>query len=177
MRKIVLTFGLIAGGIFAAMMAIAMPLTGGGTINFDNAEIIGYSSMVLAFLMVFLGIRSYRENIGGGSITFGKGFQVGILVSLIACAVYVVSWEIVYHAFLPDFVDKYAAHMIEKLRAKGETQAVIEAATKEMLRFKELYANPFFNVGMTFMEVFPIGLVVTLVSAGILRKKPSQARA
>ncbi len=77
MRKIVLTFGLIAGGIFAAMMAIAMPLTGGGTINFDNAEIIGYSSMVLAFLMVFLGIRSYRENIGGGSITFGKGFQLG----------------------------------------------------------------------------------------------------
>lgn len=177
MRKIVLTFGLISGGILAAMMAIAMPLCMGGTINFDNAEILGYSSMVLSFLMVFFGIRSYRENIGGGSITFGKGFQVGILVSLIACAVYVVSWEIVYHAFIPDFADKYGAHMIEKMRVKGETQAVIDAATKEMLRFKELYANPFFNVGITFMEVFPIGLVVTLVSAGILRKKPSRAGA
>lgn len=174
MRKIVLTFGLIAGGIFAVMMAFAMSLSTGDTINFDNAEILGYSSMVLAFLTVFFAIRSYRENMGGGSITFGKGFQVGILVTLIACAVYVVSWEIAYYAFFPDFADKYGAHMIEKMRAKGETQAVIDAATKEMLRFKELYANPFFNVAITFMEVLPIGLVVTLISAGILRRKPSK---
>ena len=172
MKKIVWTFGLISGGILAVMTAIVMPFfCMSEQPTFDNAEIVGYTVMVLAFLLVFFGIRSYRENVGGGTITFGKAFQVGLLISLIACAVYVISWEIVYYNFLPDFADKYAAHAIQKLRAKGASDAKILTATKDMARFKELYKNPFFNVGMTIVEVFPVSLVVTLVSAAILKRK------
>src|SRR4051812_39561689 len=96
LKKIVLTFGLISGAIVAALMAITVPLCMNGHVGFDKSEIIGYSSMVLAFLMVFFGIRSYRDNVGGGTITFGKAFQIGILITLISCVVYVVTWEIVY---------------------------------------------------------------------------------
>lgn len=173
MKKIVLTFGLISGGILAAMTAIMVPLCMSGAIDFDQSEIVGYTTMVLSFVLVFFGIRTYRENAGGGAITFGKAFQVGILITLISCAVYVVSWEIVYFNFVPDFVDKYGAYTIEKMRAGGASAEKIEAETKKMAEFKELYANPFINAGMTFIEVFPLGLVVTLVSAGILRRKPT----
>lgn len=171
MKKIVLTFGLISGAILAAMIAMMVPLS--GVIDFDKSEIVGYSTMVLSFLLVFFGIRTYRENVGGGAITFARAFKVGILITLISCAVYVISWEIVYFNFLPDFADKYSAHMIDKMRAGGASEAALEAERTKMADFKKLYANPLINVGITFMEVFPVGLVVTLISAAILRKKPT----
>jgi hypothetical protein len=81
-----------------------------------------------------------------------------------------VVWEIVYFNFFPDFLDQYTAHILQNMREAGESDAAIAAKTKEMVRFKELYANPLINVFITFMEIFPVGLIVTLVSAGILRR-------
>lgn len=173
MKRIVITFGLISGAILATMTAVMLPLCMNGTIDFDNSEIIGYSAMVLSFLSVFFGIRTYRERSGGGAITFGKAFQVGILITLITCAVYVIGWEIVYFNFVPDFAETYSAHVIEKMRGDGASAAAIAAKQRKMAQFQELYANPFINVGLTFLEVFPVGLIVTLVSAAILRRKPT----
>lgn len=175
MKKQVLTFGLICGAILGGMTAVMVPLCMNGTTSFDNAEIFGYTIQFLAFLLVFFAVRSYRENVGGGAITFGKAFQVGILVTLVASAVYVVSWEIVYYNFIPDFGDKYAAHMLEKMKSSGKSAEAIEKATQEMARFRELYRNPLVNAGMTFMEVLPMGLLVTLVSSAILRKRTPPA--
>lgn len=177
MKKIVLTFGLISGVILAAMTAITVPMVVRGKLGWDTSEVIGYTSMVLAFLMVFFGIRSYRENIGGGVVTFRKAVQVGILITLVTSAVYVISWQIVYYNFIPNFGDVYAAHVVEQLRAEGATQAAIGAKQQEMARFNELYANPFFNIAVTFMEIFPVGLVVTLISAAILRRKSAPGAA
>src|SRR5688572_14518344 len=105
MKKIVLTFGLISGAISAALMAAYAPFL--DEIGFDKGMIIGYTSMLIAFLLVFFGIRSYRDTVGDGYITFGRAFSVGILITLISCICYVVTWEIVYFNFLPDFVEKY----------------------------------------------------------------------
>lgn len=171
MKKIVLTFGLISGAIIATMTAITLPLSMNGTIDLDKSAIVGYASMVLSFTLVFFGIRSYRDNIGGGAITFGRAFRVGILITLITCTVYVTAWEIVYFNFIPDFVDQYAALSIQKMRDHGASDAAIATKVKDMARFKELYANPLINIGMTFLEIFPVGLIVTLVSAAILRRK------
>ena len=178
MKKIVITFGLIAGAIMGGMMAITIPLClSGHKVGFDKAEIIGYTSMVLAFVMVFVGIRSYRENVNGGQITFGKAFKVGLLITLIASAMYIVAWQIIYYGFMPDFMDKYAAHVVDQLRASGASDAQLLAKQKEMADFKRLYANPLINIGFTFLEVFPVGLVVTLISAAILRKRPTTTMA
>lgn len=171
MKKIVLTFGLLSGAIIATMTAIMLPLCLNGTFDMSYSQIVGYSTMVLSFVLVFFGIRSYRENVGGGAITFGRAFKVGILITLIACAVYVISWEIVYYNFIPDFADRYAALSIQRMRDSGATDAAIAKAVIEMDRFKVLYRNPLFNIGMTFLEIFPVGLIMTLASAGILRKK------
>ena len=125
----------------------------------------------LSALQVFFGVRSYRDNVGAGRITFGRAFAVGILITLISSACYVGTWEILYFKFMPDFVDKYAANMVEHAKASGATQQKVDETARQAQQFKKMYANPAINVALTFMEVFPIGLVVTAVSAGILRKK------
>src|SRR5262245_40457122 len=109
MKKTVLTFGLISGAILSTISSIMMPLCLNGTIPSANMELIGYATMVLAFVAVFFGIRSYRERQNGGTITFGRAFKVGILITLITCVIYVAAWEIVYWGFIPDFGDKFAA--------------------------------------------------------------------
>lgn len=181
MQRIVLKFGLLSGAVLAALSGVMVPLCITGRIPFDYGEVIGYTSMVLAFLLVFFGIRTYREEVGGGAITFGRAFGVGISIALITCAVYVVTWEIAYYNFFPDFMDTYAAASLDKLRARGATEVELAAKSREMAEFAKAYANPLFNVGITFLEVFPVSLVVTLVSAAILRRKsvpgPSGARA
>jgi hypothetical protein len=174
MKKIVLRFGLVSGVILIALSAVMLPLCMNGTIDFDHSELLGYSAMVLAFLMVFFGIRSYRDNVAGGTIGFGKAFQVGMLITLVTCAMYVIAWEITYFNFYPDFLDQYSAHVLAKMRAAGESEAAIQETTAQMATMAKYYDNILFNIAITFMEVFPVGLIVTLVSAGILRRKPRQ---
>jgi hypothetical protein len=171
MRKIVLTTGLVSGGFLAAMMVVMIPLYMSGRVSFERGELVGFSTMILAFLAVFIGIRSYREEVGGGAISFGRAFQVGISITLVACAMYVVCWQVVYWGFFPDFLDKYQAHAVAKARAAGESLAAITKMENDMAGFARLYANPFFNIAVTFLEVFPIGLIVTLISAAILRRR------
>lgn len=172
MKRIVWTFGLIAGGIMAAMMALTLPFI-------DHAgnygEVIGYTTMILAFLMVYFGIRSYRDNVLTGAIGFGRAFKVGILITLVASACYVGSWEVIYHTMMPDFMDKYAAETVEKVRKSGAPEVQVETQRREMAKLVENYKNPLVQVGMTFLEVFPVGLVVVLVSAGVLSRRKSGA--
>ncbi|HEX2835454.1 MAG TPA: DUF4199 domain-containing protein [Thermoanaerobaculia bacterium] len=168
MKKVVLTFGLISAVILSAELFITMVLVSNGTL--DHSVVLGYSTMLLALLMVFFGIRSYRDNVNGGTITFWKGVQVGLLISLFACAGYVISWEIYYYNWGGDFIAHYTSHVLAKLRASGASDAEIAAKTVEMADFAKLYANPVINVLFTFLEVIPVGLIVTLVSAAILRR-------
>ena len=169
MKKTVLTFGLISGVLISGMMLGTIPFA--ERIGFDKGVYVGYTTMVLAFLLVFFGIRSYRENVGDGKITFGRACAVGILIALITCAFYVFTWEIMYFTLMPGFAEKYGSYLIEKLRASGATQQAIDAQLQQMKQFKQMLDNPLINAAMTFAEVFPIGLIVTLISSAILRKK------
>lgn len=169
MKKTVLTFGLISGAISAGMMLLTLPLV--DRIGFDKGEILGYTVLVLSALLVFFGVRSYRENANGGRLTFARGFAVGILITLISSLCYTATWEVIYFKFMPDFADKYSAHMIEKAKAAGASDEKIEKATVEAKQFKEMYNKPAVNVAMTFAEVFPVGLGATLLSAAVLRRK------
>jgi hypothetical protein len=174
MRRIVLTFGLIAGAILSVMMLIQMSFI--DRIGFERGMIVGYTTMVLAFLLIFFGIRSYRDNVAGGSVGFGRATAVGLLIMLIASACYVATWELVYFRLMPDFADKYAAHAIEKARTGGATASEIAALTRDMDAFRQDYRNPLINIAYTFLEPLPVGLVMTLVSAGILRRRRRRER-
>ncbi|MFN0178578.1 MAG: DUF4199 domain-containing protein [Gemmatimonadales bacterium] len=169
MRKVVLTFGLIAGAILSAMMLITVPLQ--GSISFDTAAIIGYTSMVLAFLMVFVGVRTYRDTVAGGQVTFGRAFTVGLLITMVASVCYVATWQVVYYKFMPDFGERYEAASIEKARQSGATDAEIAAKAKKAAEFKAAYRNPLVNIAFTLIEPLPVGLLFTLVSAGVLSRR------
>ena len=169
MQKIVLTFGLIAGAVLSVMMLATVPFM--NDIGFDRGAVIGYTSMVLAFLMVYFGVRSYRDTVAGGAISFGRALAVGALITLVATACYVATWEFIYHKITPDFADKYAAHAVEKDRLAGATPAQIEARTREMAEFKVMYSNPLINIALTFLEPLPVGLLIALVCAGVLRRQ------
>ena len=170
MRKTVLTFGLISGAISSLMMVATVPIA--DRMGIDQGVFLGYTSIVLSFLLVFFGIRSYRDNIGNGQITFLKAFGVGISITLISCICYVVTWEILYYNVFPDFWDKYGAHLVEKLTASGASPAAVQAKLQQVRKYKALYKNPLFNAALTFIDPFPIGLVMTLISALVLRRKP-----
>jgi hypothetical protein len=169
MRKTVLAFGLIAGGILSVMMLLTIPFQ--DRIGFERGAIIGYTTMVLAFLMVYFGVRSYRDNVAGGSVGFGRAFKVGSLITAIGSVCYVATWQVVYRVFIPDFGEKYSAHMLEEARKAGATAAELATQAEEMARFWEMYQNPLVNVAFTFLEPLPVGLLMTLVTAFVLSRR------
>jgi len=169
-KKTVWKFGLISGAIISGLMVVTLPLE--DRIG-EHSLTVGYTTMVLAFLMVYFGIRSYRDTVGGGSIGFGRALAVGSLIAVISSVCYTATWEVVYFNFMPDFMTKYQAHEINKIKASGASQAVIDQRAAEMQRMVEMYKNPAFNAAMTFIEPLPVGLVIALVSAGALRRRRS----
>lgn len=170
MRKTVLTFGLISGAIMSGLMFLTLPFH--DQIGFETGGlIVGYTSMVLAFLLIYFGVRSYRDNVGAGQVTFGRAFKVGILIMLVASACYVISWEIAYERFFPDFMTKYGEHVIEKARAGGATEMQIVAQQAEMAKFAEMYKNPFIRAGMTLLEPLPVGIIFTLLTSWLLSRR------
>ena len=173
MKKTVLTFGVIAGLIITILMGATSLFA--DRIGFDRAVFVGYTSMLIAFLLVFFGIKSYRDNVGNGEISFGRAFTVGILITLITCAFYVVSWEILYYTVLNDFPEKYGNYLIEQSRASGATPEQIAQKLEEVNQMKALLDNPLLGPAIIFIsEPLPVGLVMTLISAAILRKRRKQ---
>ena len=167
MKRVVWTFGLISGAILSAMMLLTLPFE-----EFSNRGlIIGYTTMVLSFLLVYFGVRSYRDNVAGGSVSFGRALAVGTLIVVISSLCYVATWEVIYYKFRPDFAEKYAAATIQQAKRSGASDAEIQRKTVEMQQFAENYKNPLFNFAMTFIEPLPVGLVIALFSAGVLRRK------
>lgn len=175
MKKVVWTFGLISGVAISAMMLLTVPFH--DAIGFDRGYIVGYTTMVLAFLFIFFGIRSYRDNVGGGSIGFGRAMAVGTLIAVIASVCYTATWEVVYFKLMPDFAAKYTAYEVAKVRSSGASQAEIDKRIADLQQFEKMYRNPVINAGFAFIEPLPVGLIISLVSAGILRRRRREGEA
>jgi hypothetical protein len=173
MKKNIIIYGLIAGIIVSCFMLYTVNNLSHceGNVDYNKSMLIGYASMLIAFSLVFVGIRNYRNNYNDGVISFGEAFKIGSMIVLIASTIYVGAWLVDYFYFIPDFAEKYSAHMLEELKASGASQAEIDKQTKEMADFATNYKNPFFNAMMTYLEILPVGLVVTLISALILKRK------
>jgi Protein of unknown function (DUF4199) len=178
MKKTVLTFGLIAGVMISVLMGGSLLIA--NRIGPRHSMILGYTIMVASFLLVYFGIRSYRDNNLAGQITFGRAFACGILITLITCVFYVVMWEILYFNFMPHFMDSYFAAQIHRVQSAGLDPATTAAKIAEIRHSQELYQNPLVNMAYTFMEPLPVGLLMTLISAAVLRRRaptePAAAR-
>jgi Protein of unknown function (DUF4199) len=169
MKKTVLTFGLIAGVMISVLMDTTLLLR--NKIGASHSMLLGYTMMVASFLLVYFGIRSYRDNNLAGQISFGRAFSCGILITLITCVCYVATWEVIYFNFMPHFMDSYFAAQIYKVQAAGLDPATTAARVAAIQHSQQLYQNPIVNMAYTFMEPLPVGLLITLISAAVLRRK------
>src|SRR5438094_8519223 len=131
MKKTVLTFGLISGGVISVLVVVTIPFHDASGFEIGGL-IVGYTTMVLAFLLIYFGVRSYRDNVAGGTVRFGRAFAVGALIGLVSSMCYVATWEVMYFKFMPDFLSKYQAHELEKARAGGATENAIAKQKAEM---------------------------------------------
>ena len=169
MKKTVLTFGLIAGILISVLMDTSLLLS--SRIGQSHSMMLGYTIMVASFMLVYFGIRSYRDNVLTGQISFGRAFSCGILITLITTLCYVVTWEIIYFNFIPHFMDSYFAAQIHRVQSSALDPATIAAKVAEIQHSQQLYQNPLVNMAYTFIEPLPVGLIITLISSAILRRK------
>jgi len=172
MKKNVLVFGLISGFIVSALMNYFM-LRSYKVEDFESSMWFGYTIMLVAFSLIFVGVKNVRDKYDGGIISFGKAFRIGLYITLIASTMYVIVWLIDYYMFIPDFMDKYVAHTLNAARENGATETELTAQAAEMEKYKEMYKNPLMVILFTYMEILPVGLIISLISALILKRKPS----
>ncbi len=172
MKKNVVVFGLIAGAIVSAVMAVSMvAYAASPEMKLGNGSmVIGYLSMLVAFSMIYVAIKNFRDKQNGGTISFGKAFKIGFFIALIGSTMYVIVWAFIYHFYLPNFMELYADNAI-KQAAKTSTPTEMQAMKDEMTKYKELYKSPLFFTLMTYAEILPVGLLVSLIAALILKRK------
>lgn len=170
MKKNVLVFGLISGLVITAF-AVYSSINCYYNSNFKSNEVVGYAGMLVAFSFIFLGIKNYRDKFNNGVISFGKAFKVGLFITLIASTFYVLTWVIEYYVFIPDWLDRYCSHMITEAKESGASQLELNKTNTQINTLREMYKNPLFVVLLTYVEVLPVGLVISLISALILKRK------
>ena len=179
MRKIVWTFGIIAGIICGGVFFLEIPKEG-ESMNFEAGQAWGYITMIIALSTIFFAVWQYRRKIGKGKITFGKSFVIGLYVTLIASVFYIVGWEIFFNLYASDFADQYVAWQQQTMQDQGMSPAEISATLEPEKETMELYANsPLFRYAMTFMEIFPVGLLISLLVAtifGVFLNKKAQPK-
>ncbi len=172
MKKNVIVFGLISGLIVSTLMAISMiymynnPNAGHGA----GSMVVGYLSMIIAFSLIFVAVKNYRDKQNAGVISFGKAFKIGLLIALIGSTMYVIMWALLYNFYMPDFMERYCSQMIENAKATS-TPAKIQELTEQLNTQKEMYKNPAYFVLFTYFEIFPVGLLVSLITALLLKRK------
>jgi len=162
-------YGLI-GGLVVGIIDFTMFVSLGDNPHLEYGMLIGYSVMLVALSTVFLGIKRQRDKDQGGVIRFWPAFGMGLAISFIAAIFYVVAWEASQAISGADFATVYSNAVLEQARARGQSAAEIAKMAAEMAQFKLQYANPMWRIPMIFTEIFPVGVLVSLVSAALLRK-------
>jgi hypothetical protein len=170
MKKNVIKYGLIAGLIVSVWMLGSITLCY-ATGKFEGSMVLGFASMIIAFSLMYPAIKNYRDKQNNGVISFGEAFKMALLIALIGSTMYVAVWLIDYYFFIPDFMDKYSAHILQKAQSSGASAAEMAEKIKEVNKMKGWYDSVFGVVFMTYMEIFPIGLIVSLITALILKRK------
>ncbi|GJM29395.1 MAG: hypothetical protein DHS20C17_20300 [Cyclobacteriaceae bacterium] len=168
MKKLIVSHGLITGGVVAAMLVFTFS---GSPKEYANSELIGYTIMIIAFSTIFFATRSYRDKQPGGNMSFGQAFRVGLGITLVASIIYVIAWMVISNTIAKDYMTEYYQQSVEQLKTSGLSEAELTEKIEEIERFTELYKNPIVKISITFLEIFPVGFIVSLVSALILKRK------
>jgi hypothetical protein len=167
MFRTISLYGVVAGLIVGIPMIAIMVLSTGHQ-SLSQSYVIGYTTMLVALSAVFVAIKRRRDIDLGGVIGFWPAFGLGLGISFVASIVYVLAWEATLALTHTDFISGYTKLMIAQEKAKGVSGAALAKFTAQMEQLKVQYANPLYRLPETFTEIFPVGVLVSLVSAGLL---------
>ncbi len=170
MKKGVWFYGIISGIIVAAFMVLSTWLCYSKT-DYNSSMILGYIGMLLAFSMVFFGIKNHRDKLNERTLSFLQALKTGGAIMFIASTVYVAVWLLEYYTFMPDFLDQYSIHTLTQAKESGASAGEIKSLTEQINFSKDMYKTPFGIILMTYLEILPPGIIVTLISALILKRK------
>ncbi|MFP9115208.1 DUF4199 domain-containing protein [Flavobacterium sp. RHBU_3] len=169
MKKSIILNGLI-GGIISISGFFILEGTGGNS-HGTLSMVVGYASMLLAFSLIYVAIKNYRDKENGGFISFSQALKAGLLIALITSTVYVVAWLIYSAYFSPDFIEQYSKAVLNSMAKEGKSAAEIQAKAAEMKEFAAMYNNPFLKIAITYTEVLPLGIIISIITVLILKKK------
>lgn len=173
MIRLIVLYGLVAGVI------VGTSLTWHTMNRSLPSAFVGYLTMIIALTAVFLGVKQYRDKTLGGVIRFAQALLVGLGISAVASVVYAITWEVILAVSGFDFITFYSNAMIEAARARGASDAELQKTVADAASFAKMYANPLYRLPLTFIEMFPVGVLISLVSAALLRNSrllPARAR-
>jgi len=166
MTRYALVYGAISGAIAASVLTVSIA---SDLSNHTTSLWFGYLVMLVALSLILVGVKRYRDVECGGVIRFGRAFALGLAIAAVAAIAYALVWETYLQVSGYDFMADYTKSVLDGMRAEGATPAAIEAKAAEMHSMAESYKSPLFRLPMTFIEIFPVGLLVALVSAALLR--------
>jgi len=169
MLKKILSCGLLAGLIAGGVLSAFVLLPGEHGAPGAWAMLVGYLSMLLGLSLVFVAIKRHRDSTLGGAIRFWPAFALGLGVSFVASVVYALAWEAALAISGIDFAGGYAHAVIEQQKAKGVSGEALAELAADMEAFKASYAHVSYRLPMSFAEIFPVGVIVSLISAAVLR--------
>jgi Protein of unknown function (DUF4199) len=166
----ILKYGCIAGLLVGVPLSV-ITIWGTGHIPNSYGLLIGYLTMLIALSAIFVAVKRHRDLELGGVIGFWPAFGMGLGISLIAGVFYVTAWEAATTITHMDFAGSYAKSVIAQAQAKGISDAALAKLTTDMDEFKVNYSHLWYRLPMTFAEIFPVGVLVSLVAAGLLRNR------
>jgi hypothetical protein len=174
MKSTIIKYGFISGFISAVLLFMTTLLfkyIGFDKIGFENSAYLGYTFMAASMSVIYFGIKAFRDLQNGGVITFSRALLIGLGIMVISCVIYSIVWLIMYYFFIPTFMEDYGNFCIQKVKNTGGSQVDLANKIKEVNQMKEWYKNPFSIFALTLIEPTPVGLLVSVVSALILKKK------
>ena len=161
-----LVYGSLSGAIVISILIATFAF---GLPDHTHSLWFGYLVMLVALSMIFVGVKRYRDVECGGVVRFGRAFATGLGIAVVAGLIYMLGWELYLSMSGWNFMADYTADIIAQMRADGASPVAIQAKQSEMAEMAEMYANPLIRMPMTFAEIFPVGLIVAIVSAALLR--------
>ena len=167
MQKIALTYGILSGTIVIVTMILGLVVSDGG--SFLSSELFGYLTMLIALSMIFIAIKRYRDQELGGVIRFLPALAMGLAVAAIAGIVYMVVWELYSMSNDYAFIDGYVNSAIEAKKAAGLSGEKLAQEIAVLEEMRANYGKFYIRMPMTFLEIFPVGLIIAILSAAILR--------
>jgi len=169
MKRTIIKYGLLSGAMAAVLMISTVLIS--MKMGLDAGALLGYIMLVISFMVIWFAMLSYKKSMGGARLSFGTCIKIGLAISVISSLFYVGAWLIAYYYMIPDFWGQYAKHAADIMRRDHKPESAITAMYAEYMKYKEWYKNPLINAAFTFTEPFPVGVIVTLISAGIMQIK------